>query len=60
VSACDGADGDGRVCTLAAMGSVGQVLRSDAEAFSVFLYSAVGGRIIARAFRYGHVVMSWL
>jgi hypothetical protein len=47
-------------CTLAAMGSVGQVLGSDGEAFSVFFCGAVGGRIIARAFCYGHDVLSWL
>jgi hypothetical protein len=56
VSACVGVDGDGRVCTLAAMGSVGQVLRSDTEALSVFLCGAVGGRVIAGTFCYGHVV----
>ena len=51
--------GTGGVCvlTLAAMGAVGQVLRTDSEALFVFLCGAVGGCIVARAFCYGHFVI---
>jgi len=57
MSACDGADRDVGVRTLAAMGAVGQVLGTDNKALLVFLCGAVGRGIVARAFRYGHCVV---
>lgn len=44
------------MCTLAAMGAVRQVLGTHGEALFVFLCGAIGGRIVARAFCYGHCV----
>jgi hypothetical protein len=49
--------GDACVLTLAAMGSVGQVLGSDGEALFVFPCGAIGGRIVARAFCDCHCVI---
>jgi hypothetical protein len=49
--------GGARVLTLATMGAVGQVLGTDGEALFVFLCGAVGRRIVAWAFCYGHCVI---